>query len=126
MEQGMGRDRGLGSAPTALRAAKIPFFGAFPEDGCPRNPQTLRPNPLRAAGRAKSGCKPGRNRGEAGRGGKGSGAENRELARSRSCSSDVRIMQPFHGTLRSQFATRLRGEIGHIIPLNNKRSGRLI
>lgn len=40
--------------------------------------------------------------------------------------SNVQIMQPFHGTLRSQFATRLRGEIGHIIPLNNNRSGRLI
>lgn len=41
----------------------------------------------------------------------------------RSCRrfSNVQIMQPFHGTLRSQFATRLRGEIGHIIPLHNNR-----
>lgn len=48
------------------------------------------------------------------------------LTRARSCFSNVQIMQPFHGTLRSQFAKRLRGEIGHIIPLNNNRSGRLI
>lgn len=62
-----------------------------------------------------------RKAGEAGR-----EAQPRTGARDRSRFSNVQIMQPFHGTLRSQFATRLRGEIGHIIPLNNNRSGRLI
>lgn len=113
MERGVGWDRGLGSAPTALRAAKIPFLEPFKpeqEAGCPQSPRTLRLNPLRAAGRAKSGGKTGENR--ARWGGKQSGAKNRRSLGPVPASQTCKLCSHFTGHLGVNLQRGSGGKLG--------------